>query len=290
MLHTSQIDQTGDCRLKAPDMAGLPEVVLADADRVRGVLLNLMTNAAKFTKRCGTMGWESGVGGEEEGRVGQRGALPRRCDRVFLLHQKRDPARLSIDSRVTQHCLVSMACSTSPRKMSVSRFMPCRGYIAVRVTIMKQGQYPVPENAIEERDSSDDEADAPEEAPQEASHRQRAADRCVTPPHVMCWVRCVVWQWQTRAFTEHARACSGTAPPIDSFACHAGASLCATTWFATSGTRTSAGRERASPCHGKVPTRTWGARPSREWPRAWTCRSCRSRGGKRRGGVVAACW
>lgn len=39
-----------DVCLMMPVIDSVPDVVLADVDRVRGILLNLYTNAAKFTK------------------------------------------------------------------------------------------------------------------------------------------------------------------------------------------------------------------------------------------------
>ena len=37
--------------LLPPDLQGTPRLIMGDADRLCGVLLNLYTNAAKFTKR-----------------------------------------------------------------------------------------------------------------------------------------------------------------------------------------------------------------------------------------------
>lgn len=47
----AMIGRGADVALKKPEMQGSPPVLLGDPDRVRGILLNLSTNAAKFTKK-----------------------------------------------------------------------------------------------------------------------------------------------------------------------------------------------------------------------------------------------
>jgi len=84
LIIDAMINKNGDRRLRMPDTAGLPEVVLADSDRLRGVILNLMTNAVKFTKR---------------------------------------------------------------------------GHIGVRVSVMRAGEHPVPDDAMEEKSSEDGSAE-----------------------------------------------------------------------------------------------------------------------------------
>lgn len=46
----AMITRSGDVRLKEPEIHVAPQVVYCDGDRLRGILLNLLTNAAKFTK------------------------------------------------------------------------------------------------------------------------------------------------------------------------------------------------------------------------------------------------
>ena len=45
------IGRSSDVTLQKPNTDGVPDYVLGDPDRLRGILLNLYTNAAKFTKR-----------------------------------------------------------------------------------------------------------------------------------------------------------------------------------------------------------------------------------------------
>ncbi len=51
----AMIGRGTDLRLLPPDLTGAPQTILGDVDRLCGILLNLYTNAAKFTKR----GWIS---------------------------------------------------------------------------------------------------------------------------------------------------------------------------------------------------------------------------------------
>ena len=47
----AMIGRGSDVALRKPEMQDTPHVLLGDPDRVRGILLNLSTNAAKFTKK-----------------------------------------------------------------------------------------------------------------------------------------------------------------------------------------------------------------------------------------------
>lgn len=47
----AMIGRGADVALRKPEMQDIPQVLLGDPDRVRGILLNLSTNAAKFTKK-----------------------------------------------------------------------------------------------------------------------------------------------------------------------------------------------------------------------------------------------
>ena len=47
----AMIGRGSDVALRKPEMQDIPHVLLGDPDRVRGILLNLSTNAAKFTKK-----------------------------------------------------------------------------------------------------------------------------------------------------------------------------------------------------------------------------------------------
>ena len=46
----AMIGRGADVALRKPEMQEAPPVLLGDPDRVRGILLNLSTNAAKFPK------------------------------------------------------------------------------------------------------------------------------------------------------------------------------------------------------------------------------------------------
>ena len=45
------IGRSSEVRLEKPNTEGVPDLVVGDPDRLRGILLNLYTNAAKFTKQ-----------------------------------------------------------------------------------------------------------------------------------------------------------------------------------------------------------------------------------------------
>ncbi|BDA48630.1 probable histidine kinase 3 [Coccomyxa sp. Obi] len=60
----AMIGRSSEVRLRRPLLQGVPHVVLGDPGRVRGVLLNLYTNAAKFTKR-GSIALKVFVAGED---------------------------------------------------------------------------------------------------------------------------------------------------------------------------------------------------------------------------------
>ena len=47
----AMIGRGSDVALRKPEMQDILPVLLGDPDRVRGILLNLSTNAAKFTKK-----------------------------------------------------------------------------------------------------------------------------------------------------------------------------------------------------------------------------------------------
>ena len=47
----AMIGRGADVALRKPEMQDIPQCLLGDPDRVRGILLNLSTNAAKFTKK-----------------------------------------------------------------------------------------------------------------------------------------------------------------------------------------------------------------------------------------------
>ncbi len=47
----AMIGRGSDVALRKPEMQEIPHMLLGDPDRVRGILLNLSTNAAKFTKK-----------------------------------------------------------------------------------------------------------------------------------------------------------------------------------------------------------------------------------------------
>lgn len=49
----AMIGRSDEVRLREPDLEGVAATVMCDPDRLRGVLLNLYTNAAKFTKQVG---------------------------------------------------------------------------------------------------------------------------------------------------------------------------------------------------------------------------------------------
>lgn len=46
----AMIGRASDVVLLAPKLCGVPPLVMGDPDRLKGILLNLCTNAAKFTK------------------------------------------------------------------------------------------------------------------------------------------------------------------------------------------------------------------------------------------------
>ncbi|CAG9461840.1 unnamed protein product [Pedinophyceae sp. YPF-701] len=88
LIIDAMIDREGSVKLLKPDTLGLPPV-MSDPDRLRGILLNLMTNAVKFTKQ---------------------------------------------------------------------------GHIFVRVRVVRQGQFPIPEDAVDERSEEDEEPEQAEMA------------------------------------------------------------------------------------------------------------------------------
>lgn len=47
----AMIGRSSEVRLMRPQLLGIPYTLLGDPDRVRGILLNLYSNAAKFTKK-----------------------------------------------------------------------------------------------------------------------------------------------------------------------------------------------------------------------------------------------
>lgn len=46
----AMIGRNSDVTLKKPQLINAPQYLLGDPDRLRGILLNLYTNAAKFTR------------------------------------------------------------------------------------------------------------------------------------------------------------------------------------------------------------------------------------------------
>lgn len=47
----AMIGRSSDVALMKPQLVDAPQYLLGDPDRLRGILLNLYTNAAKFTRR-----------------------------------------------------------------------------------------------------------------------------------------------------------------------------------------------------------------------------------------------
>jgi hypothetical protein len=105
----AMIGRSGDVELREPDLEGVAATVMCDPDRLRGVLLNLYTNAAKFTKQVrragggglllagccwGLHGWQAGrLIGRQAGRL--TGSRPLLAARPLPGHSWRaqDPRR-----------------------------------------------------------------------------------------------------------------------------------------------------------------------------------------------------
>ena len=58
----AMIARSSDVVLMKPQLVDIPQFLLGDSDRLRGCLLNLYTNAAKFTRR-GAISLRVGVHG-----------------------------------------------------------------------------------------------------------------------------------------------------------------------------------------------------------------------------------